>query len=431
MIRTAGHVVRHTSRVAHRLIVAAMSLLFGVSLALAALAFRLSLGPIDLGWMAALTDNSFVLNERSVGLSFQTAALAWDGFQRGAGLPLDLRLTDVRVTDAGDQDVATARHAFVSFALAPLFLGRFVPRAIELDDGVVTMSLRRGGAPNLPVAEEQELTEPAGPLNQTKEPDLSLSLGEFIHRSDVLGQLDYVRIRNFDLRLRGRPAPIPWQASLLNLELTRNTAGNITGSVQLPFTFDGLPGKLSLRADLPRRGDGRVEANLTPVQPGSFAKVIPSLSFLAVVQAPASIDATMTITHDLVPVTGQAKLQLGAGKLDLGSSQLAIQQGVVALSGTPEHLVIDDARLTLPVSKTGLSTGISLNGRLDRAADRLTASVIWVSIVWTSPTCPACGRPESAVAPGPGSRRISPRASSRTQAPCWSPKPERTSTMSH
>ncbi len=375
MYRTAGHVVWHTSRVLHLLIVMANSLLFGVSLALVALAFRLSLGPINMGWMGALIDNSFVLNDRSVGLSFQNAALAWDGFQHGVGLPLDLRLTDVRVTDAGGQDVATARHAFVSLALGPLFLGHFVPRTVELADGIVTISMQRGGTPGLPIATEQPPTDTAHAVRPVKDPDLSLSLGEFIHRSDVLGQLDHVRLRNFQLQLRGPAAAIPWQASLRQLELVRQAGGIITGSVQLPFTFDGQPGELALRANLPRIGDGKVEATLTPVQPASFAKVVPSLSFLAGLQAAASIDATMTITHDLVPVDGQADIHLDAGKFDFGSSQISIQNGIVALSGTPDHLVIDDARLTLPAARTGTSTVLSLNGRVDRAADRTTAAV--------------------------------------------------------
>ena len=374
MIRTAGHVVRHTSRVLHLLIVVVMSLLFGASLALVALAFRLSLGPIDLGWISTLRDNSFVFNDGSIGLSFQEASLAWDGFNRGVGFPLVLHLTEVRVIDVGGQDVATARQALVSMAIGPLLLGRFVPRTIELDEGVVSISLNRAGAPDLPLSTGEELSV-AGRTEDTQPPELSLSLGEFVHRSDILGQLDHVRLRDFRLTLRGDKASVPWQASLGELELARQPGGMIFGHAQLPFSLDGQSGELTLRATLPRQDEGIVEATITPIQPAVVARIIPALAILDGLRSPATINATMNVTHDLTPVGGKADIHLDAGVMVVDNSQLSIKDGHIALSGTPDHVTIDGARLTVAGAKSGTVTSLSAIGSLERSAERLTASV--------------------------------------------------------
>ena len=123
--RRARQVVRHCSRLLHYLNVAFVGLLFMVCFGLAGVTLRLSNGPIDLSWIAVLYGNNLQVTRGGVHLSFAHAALSWEGFQAGVDVPLGIRLTDVKVTDAEDRVLASANRAFASIAVGPLLVGRF------------------------------------------------------------------------------------------------------------------------------------------------------------------------------------------------------------------------------------------------------------------------------------------------------------------
>ena len=64
-----------------------------------AIAWRLSQGPVDLAWFTARLEDAANANGGPTRLAIGSAALAWEGFHKGVDRPLDLRLTDVTVTD--------------------------------------------------------------------------------------------------------------------------------------------------------------------------------------------------------------------------------------------------------------------------------------------------------------------------------------------
>ena len=64
-------------------------------------------------------------------LSIGSVALAWEGFRRGVDRPLDLRVTNVMVTDqAGGRRMSIPR-AEVSLSLYQLLLGRVLPASVD------------------------------------------------------------------------------------------------------------------------------------------------------------------------------------------------------------------------------------------------------------------------------------------------------------
>ena len=63
------------------------------------MAWRLSQGPIDLAWFTTRLEEAANANGGPTRLAIGSAALAWEGFRKGVDRPLDLRLTDVTVTD--------------------------------------------------------------------------------------------------------------------------------------------------------------------------------------------------------------------------------------------------------------------------------------------------------------------------------------------
>ncbi|MBS0639353.1 MAG: hypothetical protein JSS43_05750 [Proteobacteria bacterium] len=372
MIRRAGQVARHCSLLLHYLNVALIGLLVAVSLGIGAVALRLSNGPIDLTWIAALYGNSLQITRGGVHLSFADAALSWDGFQSGVGMPLNVRVTGVQVTDRQDRVLASAGKAFMSVSLGPLVLGRFVPRAIELDDGQITLIRDREGTPDLGLSPELDQGMPeAAP----RKPEPRRSVSDLLYGSDVLGQLDHVHLRNFKLMLHGGTEPVKWQAEIANLELQRQPNGEIAGAAHVPFVLDDRTADLDLSVNLPRDGTGDIRARLTAVEASAVAKIFPALGFLSAVRAPATTDVTLRLDHDLSLVGGYGSILLDAGQVRLGKGNLSIGRGLLRVRATLQQLVIEEANLSVLTARPNASTNLSVKGTINRMGERVGANV--------------------------------------------------------
>ncbi len=379
----ARQVVRHCSRLLHYLNVAFVGLLFMVCFGLAGVTLRLSNGPIDLSWIAALYGDNLQVTRGGVHLSFANAALSWEGFQAGVDMPLGIRLTDVKVTDAEDRVLASAGHAFASIAVSPLLLGRFLPRELELYDGTIAL-IREYGDPSdavpadgtKPVASEAGNAPPPAPANPVAaHSPPPRSFAEMLRGSDVLAQLDHVQLLNFQLVLRGEEHESHWRAAIKSLSLRRQPNGEIAGEAHVPFVLDDRTADLDLHVTLPREGNGEISARLGAVDAAAVAQIFPNLSFLAAVQAPATTQVVVKLSHDLNVVGATATVLFDPGQIRLGKETLSISHGTLRAHGTLNRVVIDEATLTLWTAKPKSTTTISLQGALTRSAERLTASV--------------------------------------------------------
>ena len=147
MIRkTTGRVIVHTSRFVHRLLVAAIGFAAVVSVVLAAAAWRLSQGPIELGWLADRARAVLSDDPEPVHVTFGSLLLAWEGFNKGVDYPLDLAMTGIDITDASGRRLAFAPQAHLTFSVAALLLGRFVPRTVEVDHASIAVIRDTDGA---------------------------------------------------------------------------------------------------------------------------------------------------------------------------------------------------------------------------------------------------------------------------------------------
>ena len=99
---------------------------------------------MDLAWFTHRLEAAANANGGPTKLSIGTTALAWEGFRLGVDRPLDLRLTDIRLTDTDGQRRVEIPRAEVSLSLGALLLGRVQPRALELDEPRLTLLPRRG-----------------------------------------------------------------------------------------------------------------------------------------------------------------------------------------------------------------------------------------------------------------------------------------------
>jgi len=149
VVRSTERALQHTSRAVHRLLALGTGLLMVASCLLAGAAWRLAQGPIDLAaWSsrlrAAVSDDS-----ASVRVSFDGMFLAWEGFHKGVDYPLDLRVSDIAITDPAGRRFVTAPSAHLTFSIAGLLVGRIVPRTIEVDHAQIEFTRDVGGAINV------------------------------------------------------------------------------------------------------------------------------------------------------------------------------------------------------------------------------------------------------------------------------------------
>ncbi|WP_428487415.1 AsmA-like C-terminal region-containing protein [Rhodopila sp.] len=349
----------------------AMGLLLAASLLLAGIAFRLSTGPINAS--SLFRGAPFTVSVGPGTLSFDGFTLAWEGFHRGVGFPVDLRLVNIAVNDAAGRHRVVARQALLSLSLSGLLRGQLVPRDVELDDGLVTITRDHEGAFNLALTPGTERGADTDQIDRS--PDLRSILGGFARGSDGLGRLRRVRLDNFGVTVHDEQRGLNWQASGAELDFQRQATGAIVGSAHVPFVLANQHVDLAVTVALPFHANGQIEASLSPIQPPAIGQIVPSLGFLAALEAPASIKATLALDPGFMPLSGHAEVKLDAGRIDMGEGSLPIRGGSVVLSGSMDRVMIEDARLSLPSSKAGPSADVRFSGEIRRQAERLTIAV--------------------------------------------------------
>jgi hypothetical protein len=170
MRRLSGQAARILTIVLHRLATLAMALAAMAGVGIAALAWRLSQGPVDLPWLAARIEAAANAGEGPTRLAIGSAALAWEGFRLGVDRPLDLRLTDITVTDQGGAHLVSVPRAEVSVSFGALLLGRVLLRAVELDQPTLTLLRGTDGNLSLDIGSLSEAADSASPAEPAPAP---------------------------------------------------------------------------------------------------------------------------------------------------------------------------------------------------------------------------------------------------------------------
>src|SRR3954471_14578053 len=135
--------------VLHRLVTVLITIVVLAGVALAAIAWRLSQGPVEVAWLASGLEEAANANGGPTRLAIGSVALTWEGFRLGVDRPLDLRMTNVTVTDQSGRRRADIPQVEVSLSLYGLLLGRVAPRALALDAPQLTLLREKDGTLSL------------------------------------------------------------------------------------------------------------------------------------------------------------------------------------------------------------------------------------------------------------------------------------------
>ena len=114
---------------------AILTLCFVLLIGAGALAYRLSLGPLEIPGLA--TRLAAVLSGPDLVMHARRAALAWNGYRKGGGEPLFLLLEDVSAQDAQGRPLARMPQARLAFSLGGLLSGRADLFVSSRDDQVI------------------------------------------------------------------------------------------------------------------------------------------------------------------------------------------------------------------------------------------------------------------------------------------------------
>ena len=375
VIRTTGRVIHHTSRLVHRLMVAATGLVVIVSVLLAVAAWRLSQGPIELVWLSNRAKAILSDDTAPVRVSFNSVMLAWEGFQKGVDYPLDLRITDIDITDPMGKRLVSAPEAHLTLSAAALLLGRFVPAPSKWTRRTSPSPAARtepsASAAAWPAMAERAIARWADHrISARCVTSLPIRSARIMRNRDLLDQIQRVHFRDAALTVTDQTSGLILQSTGVNLDLRRPGNGHIVGTLNAPLSAGSEQAVLTAHIDLVPDGDTRVDVTLSPFHPAGINAVPSALA----ATAPVSLTGTVALDHDFDVRQGTATLHVGAGVIPAAKGVFPLQDGIVEISGTSSSLTIRKAHFNLARQPQDAPQTLDISGTLIHTADRLVAS---------------------------------------------------------
>ena len=377
VVRSTGRAIHHTSKAVHRLLALGTGLLVVASCLLAATSWRLAQGPIDLGPWSDRVRAALIDDNAPVRVSFDGIFLAWEGFQKGADHPIDLRLTGITITDQAGHRLVAAPSAHLTFSLAGLLLGRVVPRAIEVDHAQVVATREPDGTMTIGGAEPDATAPASEPVDLAPFRE-QLSHPPSSDHGRSRGLFDQIQRIHFDateLTLRDRPSGLVIRTTDLDLDLLRAGNGRVRGMLRAPLSVGAQSTVLTADANWTVGSDSRVELRLTALRPGGVGTLPADLGFMAGIDVPVSLSATLGFDPDFRPHQFSADLQIGQGQIKVAQGTVPLRNGRIALSGTPTEISITRGHFDVAHAPAAEPELVDVTGILSHQADRLSASL--------------------------------------------------------
>ncbi|MFL5257963.1 MAG: hypothetical protein ACJ8AI_34800, partial [Rhodopila sp.] len=309
---------------------AATGLVVITSVLLAIAAWRLSQGPIELVWLSNRAKAILSDDTAPVRISFKSVMLAWEGFQKGVDYPLDLRIADIVIRDPMGKRLVSAPQAHLTFSAAALLLGRFVPRAIEVDQARIAVTRGADGTTGF----GGSLTGDNGAAGE--QPDfralrdqLARPAGtDHAHNHGLLDQIRRVHFRNTEVTVTDQKTGLILTSAGMDLDIRRPGTGHIIGTLDAPLRAGDKQAELTAKADFVPDGDTRVDIALSPVRLAGIDAVPPALA----VTAPVSLVGTVALDRSFAVRQGNATLRFGAGAIPVSKGVFPLQDGIVEIS---------------------------------------------------------------------------------------------------
>ena len=347
---------------------------------MAGVAWRLAKGPIDLGSFADTVRSALVDDTDAVHVSLVRLGLAWEGFIKGVDYPLDLQVSDIVVTGQNGHRLIVAPDAHLTFSLAGLLLGRFVPRSIEVDHARLAVTREADGSINLgqQPASGADRSDSGGDgldLRQLREQLAHPASTDHGRSRGLLDQLRRTHFRDADVVILDRQSGFTADASQVDLDLVRARAGYVQGSLRAVLTLGDQHPAVTATLKVASGSDSRLDVHMTSLNLAAIKNVPPSLDMLSRADLPITATATIDLDAAFALRQVQASSELGTGQLLIGKGTVPVRAGAIRLSATPDQLAINSGRLDLAHAEDAAAEIVTFSGSASRASDRITASL--------------------------------------------------------
>jgi hypothetical protein len=376
MRRLSGQAALILARLLHWLAGVALFLVILSGVGLTLLGWRLSQGPLELPWLAHHIEATVNAEDNTTHFSIGSAALAWEGFNKGVDRPLDLRLRAVDVTDSGGARLISVPSAEVSLSLVGLLLGRIEPRGIEINDAQLKVFRSAEGDISLHVGTPTETTDTpdATPPDQPgiRLPALITEFGkpasnDFSLRHSRFGQLRRVLIDNASVIVVDHQLQATWRAPKAEIDLTRRPSGGVEGHADMTVSLGDQTTRLTAAASLAEAGAStHIHAAFTPVAPAALARAAAPLAPLSMLNAPVGATLTLDLGPNLAIRQARVTAQVGAGDLHVGAATIRLVGGDAVLSADAQTVALESARISVRGHDGGPVSVISATGTMPR-----------------------------------------------------------------
>ena len=276
--------MRSTARIALQVLGA----LFGVLAVLFALgAWRLSSGPLSLGFLSPYIQEALEGDDLPYLFEFEDTVLVWAGW----GEALEIRLTELRIADTNGDTLAAVPAASLGLSGAALLRGTIAPTSIELIEPRLGLVRRPDGSVHLAGGGEGVSTDDAA------SDALVADLLDPPREDHPLSQLKRVSLRDAALVLRDEVADLTWTAPDADLTLNLDDAA-ILGHLSMELQVKELEIHLEVELFHHRESKmGSAAIGFAGLNLAELAFIAPDLEDFAGLRVPLS----GTLRFDVAP----------------------------------------------------------------------------------------------------------------------------------
>ena len=302
---------------------------------MAALAWRLSQGPLEAPWFARLVAEQASAPGRLVRID--RAALSWASLAETKGAALRIQLQAVSINGPlGDARLAMSD---VTLPVWPLFRARLEPETVALDGLRLRLRSIRPGSSEPPADPGSLLQSAANPAPEVP-----------------WGRLRHLHLRDATAEFEDAPVRL----ARVDIDLDRPSGGGLLGKAEAMVAAADQRATVSLQAHVSPDGHGTdLEASLSPISPARLAHIAPQAAALAALDAPVTLSGTASLGPSLNLVRGKVTIAVGEGTIHAGQGTAPVLAAEAQLSGTPDRVELRLISLETAASPTAKRTRFS------------------------------------------------------------------------
>jgi hypothetical protein len=293
------------------------------------LAWRLAQGPIDITALAQREQAGLATG--GMRLSFDHAALAWEGFV-ARDSPLDIRLNGIAATSADGSASARVEQARVTLSLRHLLIGQLAPKTVAIEGAQLRVEQRGvAGAGGHGLAAAGAFASLSGP------PKAASGLA-------WLSQLRHVSVSRAAADVRDDALGLSWRVGDVRVDVTRPRKGGVSGTAHAVVSSGAVQSALDVTAQL-TAGGTVVGAQFSALSPSALATLSPRLAALAEIDVPVAARLEARLDAAWQPLGLQVFLQALPGAYRHAGRDYKIAGADAEISVSRGELRLDSARL--------------------------------------------------------------------------------------